>query len=223
MPQMGIHLCVGILGSNKKIFKYENIGIGFLIGNIIPDLDFLILIPLRLINRELSLLFHRSFSHSLFFILLLSIILIIYSILKHKNIVYIFLGLIIGIFTHITLDIVFWFYHVDILWPLPLTLNLYSNWSLPAYTPNIVSSFEPICYGLFLFLIRKKLNLLNNKYINMIILTLTVLSIILIPFAFILDIETFEIISYGIAISLGFISSIYYLIKFRRKFFNNEN
>jgi len=219
MSQMGIHLTTGLIGTNKKLFRKSYLGLGFLIGNIFPDLDFIFLIPLRFIDRELSLLFHRSFTHSVFLVLFILFIASLTRIL-FKNNVYLFLfGLAIGISVHILFDIFMWFSYVDFLWPLDKTISLYSNLDLPWFTPNIVSSFETACYGLFLLIFRKNYAS-QDKHLKWIVFLLILLTIIQLPFAFFVRQELFEISAYGLGITLGFSTSIYYLLKYRKALFS---
>ena len=219
MSQMGIHITTGLIGTNKKLFRKSYLGIGFLIGNIFPDLDFLLLIPLRFIDRELALLFHRSFTHSVFLVLLILFIAGLTRIVFKNDVYLLLIGLAIGISVHILFDIFMWFNYVDFLWPLDKNINLYSNLDLPWFIPNIVSSFETACYGLFLLIFRKNYAS-QDPYLKWIAFTLILLTVIQLPFAFFVRQELFEITAYGLGITLGFSTSIYYLFKYRKVLFS---
>jgi len=118
MAQFPLHIITGIYSG--ELFDADRpMKQALIIGNFAPDMDFIPLLAVYCFNPDLAKSFHRSASHTLFlpaFFLLLSFIL--YFINRKKNIIKFLIGISIGLITHILFDVLFWFDHVTLLWPL---------------------------------------------------------------------------------------------------------
>ncbi len=222
MPQLGIHLAVGLLGNRYLKKRHILLGMGFFLGNVFPDFDFLLLIPIRFVDRDLALMMHRSLTHSLIFLMLLLIFFVVFNIRKNKKVSNFILGFIIGISLHILLDIFMWFSAVDIFWPLSHDINIYRRLYIPDLIWNITSGIEPACYGIFLILLGRVVKNYNHTRMNILITILFIATLILLVFTTKLPRERFELYSYGLAITVGFLPSIYYVISFRSILFKEE-
>jgi len=216
MAQMGIHMAVGLIGARTERVRTSISGLGFLIGNIFPDIDFLLLIPFRFINRDFALQLHRSATHSIILVLLILILGFIFHIFDKQKIKMFLYGASAGILVHIFLDFFMWFNQVDFLWPLDIHLDLYKNMNIPDFIPNIVASFETACYAILLLYIQKLVSQ-DNKQIVQISIVLFFLTLIQLPFALITPAKQFEVISYGVAIIVGFSYSSFTLLRYRKE------
>ena len=149
MPQYGIHLNIGLFGvGNKRIDS--KLATGFFIGSILPDLDFILLVPLYFVNKDFAMSCHRSFSHSFLFLSILLTFLLTYKyFFKNKIATKVIYGIILGVILHILLDIFMWFAPVKLFWPNSFGINIIGNSIVPDIYWNIVSSLENFCYALF--------------------------------------------------------------------------
>ena len=134
MPQAGLHAALGyqfrrIIPPERRLFP------ALIFGAILPDLD-IVIVAIGSLFYPISLsekLFHRSFSHS-FFVLIL--VYLVFAILaewkKCPSFKSIGKGMALGILSHIILDTFFWFREIQFLWPLPLEpFNLWNFWKAP--------------------------------------------------------------------------------------------
>lgn len=172
MPPTGFHGLLGLLLASKLDQKHENAKIGLVFGSVMPDLDLLgsVLLFLLTNNKELTLAFHRSVSHSIVIITIILLInyLAIFFSDSAKSIYFPFtLGLITGMLIHVVLDM-FYFEGVTLFWPLqafgertriiPFT---YENLS-PAYNSleakvigTLDGHFELVFFIVFVYLANK--------------------------------------------------------------------
>lgn len=128
MAQLGFHGAVGALvasaaSSGKPVTRGRRAMVfGYVLGNILPDTDFFLLGPLYLVSSELGLSMHRTWSHSVLALLvgLLSTFIVSGMVKgdKKETARGMGLGIVLGMATHIALDILIWFSSVDLLWPL---------------------------------------------------------------------------------------------------------
>lgn len=136
MPQSGIHAALSFrLGQSTNIKSKLIPSIVF--GAILPDIDY-IAVALGLIYYPINLsehLFHRTFSHSFFALLIIYLIFGLISEWKNNyNIKQIGRGIVIGMLSHIVLDTLLSFKGIHLLWPLPLKEFIlwqnftFSNW-----------------------------------------------------------------------------------------------
>ncbi|MFB0534706.1 MAG: hypothetical protein ACETWR_06970, partial [Anaerolineae bacterium] len=63
------------------------------------------------------------------------------------------LGLGIGILMHILLDLLIWFNGVEILWPIPSWVNLWSHVTPPEWWSKLMMPAESLCLALFFVLL----------------------------------------------------------------------
>ena len=156
MAQAGLHAALGyslrhIIPHEKRFFP------AVILGAILPDLDILIVAAASIFYpiSQAEFLFHRSFSHSFFTII---IIYLFFSILAEWDKKPVFKsigkGLILGILSHIILDTFLWFREIQFLWPLPLEpFNFWSFWKTPDWiyrTMMVLEFFFFYWYAWFL-------------------------------------------------------------------------
>jgi membrane-bound metal-dependent hydrolase YbcI (DUF457 family) len=97
---------------------------------------------------------HRTFTHSLFFVA--AIILVFYGVArmsKRSEWGNLGLGLGIGVLMHILLDLLVWFNGVEILWPLPSWVNLWTNITPPEWWNKLMMPVENLFFVLFFLLL----------------------------------------------------------------------
>ena len=130
MPQSGIHAAFSFqIGQFAKTKNKLLPAIVF--GAILPDVDYIAVI-LGFVYYPINLsenLFHRTFSHSFFTLIIIYLIFAFISEWKKDyEIKQIGKGIVIGILSHIVLDTLFSFEGIHLLWPLPLQkFSLWSN------------------------------------------------------------------------------------------------
>lgn len=122
MPPTGFHGLLGLILASKLDQKRENTKIGLVFGSVMPDLDLLgsVLLFILTNNKELTLAFHRSVSHSIVIItiiLLINYLVTFFSDSAKSSYFPFILGLIIGMLIHVALDM-FYFEGVTLFWPL---------------------------------------------------------------------------------------------------------
>jgi membrane-bound metal-dependent hydrolase YbcI (DUF457 family) len=119
---------IGLLINKKK--KIPQLGWGLLLlGGILPDIDFL---PDWFLGTEI----HRTFTHSILFIILAFVI--TYIILNRYKLQKQAIFISIGILIHILVDMVT-MPGVQLLWPLPTWISIYGISVLKALKPVTVS------------------------------------------------------------------------------------
>ncbi|HZD58814.1 MAG TPA: metal-dependent hydrolase, partial [Anaerolineales bacterium] len=93
---------------------------------------------------------HRTYTHSLFTALAVAAVFYLVAwVAKQPRWGDLGLGLGAGILMHILLDLVVWFNGVEILWPLPSWINLWSRVAPPAWFDQLLLSAEFLFFGLF--------------------------------------------------------------------------
>jgi membrane-bound metal-dependent hydrolase YbcI (DUF457 family) len=138
MAQAGIHGLVGMV-VRKWTPKKEWLILGIVLGNMLPDMDALAVAYATLSGMDSHGL-HRTFSHSIPFILGLTLIFyLISAVTKRARIGNLGLGLGIGMLMHSLLDLVIWFRGVELFWPFYGEINFWSGYTPPAWWHN---SFE---------------------------------------------------------------------------------
>ncbi|MFX1284108.1 MAG: metal-dependent hydrolase [Promethearchaeota archaeon] len=172
MAPTGFHGLLGLWLASKLDPKHKYIRIGVAAGSVIPDLDLLgsVLIFLLTRDKELSIGFHRSVTHSLLVIFMVFVIGYIANLRfesAHTTYFSFIIGLIAGMVIHISLDM-FYFDGVTLFWPfqpigertklIPFT---YEDLS-PAYNSleakiigTLDGHFELIYYLAFVYLANK--------------------------------------------------------------------
>ena len=136
MPQIGLHAAFG--NQLLRIIPYKTrLYPAIIFGAILPDMDVIAVAIGSLfyqIHRS-EQLFHRTFSHSFFTIILIYLLFAIFAEWKkNPTLKSIGSGIVLGMLTHIVLDTFFWFREIHFLWPLPIEpFNMWKFWVLPEW------------------------------------------------------------------------------------------
>lgn len=155
MAQAGIHSIVG-LAVRKWTPSREWLMLGIVLGNPLPDADNLAVAIATITGRATEGL-HRTFTHSLFTVA--AVIVAFYIVAwatKRPRWGTLGLGLGIGILMHILLDLLIWFNGVEILWPIPSWVNLWSNVTPPEWWSKLMMPTEFLFFALFFVLLSTK-------------------------------------------------------------------
>ena len=149
MAQAGFHAAFGyqlrrIIPSERRLFP------SIIFGSILPDLD-IVVVAIGSLFYPIShseKLFHRSFSHSFFTIILMYLVFSFISEWKKQPLYKsIGKGLVLGILSHIIIDTFFWFREIQFLWPLPLhPFNFWSFWEAPDWLHRSMLVIEFFCF-----------------------------------------------------------------------------
>ena len=220
MPQMGLHLSIGLAGTCPALCKNRSLGMGFLIGSLLPDLDFALLLPLYFVDRPLALSMHRAFSHSLVFVGILILVGLLLR-LRSSSACALLLGVAVGVLLHAVLDLFLWFYPVALLWPAE-DLYVYANVEVPAVALKIVYAVECVCYALFLRLLARRLGRRPTRVESLAIWGLSAVSLVLCAVAFYVGHNQFQIVAYVPALGVAFPLCIYKLFKHRLELFPRD-
>ena len=152
MAQAGIHSMVGMV-VRKWTPDRKWLMLGIVLGNLFPDADNLAVAVATVMGKSTEGL-HRTFTHSLFFVL--AIILVFYGVAwasKRSEWGNLGLGLGVGVLMHILLDLLVWFNGVEILWPLPSWVNLWTNVTPPEWWNKLMMPVENLFFVLFFLLL----------------------------------------------------------------------
>lgn len=153
MPQNGIHAIVGIV-TRKWMPKREWLFLGVVLGSMFPDLDNLVVAYATLAKLPDPEHYHRTFTHSIFTIVAMTILFYVVAALtrnkKWKNFGFGFSG---GILMHIVVDLVLWFNGVELLWPLRFELNFWSWFVTPGWLKILLDTGEFLAFGLYFLLL----------------------------------------------------------------------
>lgn len=149
MPQNGIHAMVGI-ASRKWMPKREWLLIGVVLGNMFPDLDNLVVAYATLAKLPDPESYHRTFTHSIFTVIVVVILFYLIAALTRNEKWRIFgLGFGAGIFMHIALDLVLWFNGVELFWPIRYELNFWRWFVMPGWLKILLQTGEFLAFGLY--------------------------------------------------------------------------
>ena len=152
MAQAGIHAVVG-MAVRKVVPRRTWLILGIVLGNLLPDADNLAVAFATLTGRSTHGL-HRTFTHSLITtVILVAVFYLIAAVRKRPRWGNLGLGLGIGIVMHILLDLLIWFNGVEILWPLPLYVNLWENTAPPEWWMKLMMPVEMLFLALFFMLL----------------------------------------------------------------------
>jgi len=152
MAQAGIHSIVG-MAIRKWTPDRKWLMLGIVLGNLFPDADNLAVAVATVMGKSTEGL-HRTFTHSLFFVA--AIVIIFYGIVwasKRSEWGNLGLGLGIGVLMHILLDLLVWFNGVEILWPIPSRVNLWTNVTPPGWWDKLMMPAENLFFFLFFILL----------------------------------------------------------------------
>lgn len=156
---MGIYLAVkltrGRFSSEVEDTGSRGVfGFGFILGNLLPDVDFFLLGPIYLFNSQLGLAMHRSWSHSVLTILLFAAILWLIAGRRAERGKMLALGVGSGMLLHALADMVVWFSSVDFLWPLgwlgiKSRVDLWAWYDPPRVVSNLLGAIDYLAFAVF--------------------------------------------------------------------------
>ena len=152
MAQAGMHALVGVF-TRKSAVGRPWLFLGVILGSMFPDMDnYLVAIGTVTGVKEPGEIFHRTFTHSVFTILIMMAVFFIVGIARKedrwKNLG---VGFGIGIALHMLLDLLIWFNGVPLFWPLGAELNFWSNYQPPEMLTKILNPAELLFFGLFFY------------------------------------------------------------------------
>jgi membrane-bound metal-dependent hydrolase YbcI (DUF457 family) len=150
MAQAGLH---GLVCLPFRIWAAPRQGLmlGIILGSLLPDVDNLAVAGATLAGKSTEGL-HRTFTHSLFTAAgLIAAFYLVSLVAKRATWSNLGFGLGIGILLHVLLDLLIWFDGVEVLWPLPLWVNLWSGVSPPDWWMTLMMPLELGFFALFFF------------------------------------------------------------------------
>ena len=93
---------------------------------------------------------NKTFAHSILStVIIYLLLLIVYELKKDKSILHLANGLILGIFLHISIDILFFFEKIDLFWPLPINSIYLWDKNLPIYIYKLILALEFVFFRWF--------------------------------------------------------------------------
>ena len=122
---------------------------GFVLGSQLPDADNLAVAVVTVTKLPTERL-HRTFNPSLFTVVaVVPVFFIVAQIARQPrwNNLGIWLG--ISVLLHILLDLLIWFNGVEILWPIPSWINLWSGVTPPIWFDKLMMTAEFLFFALF--------------------------------------------------------------------------
>ena len=171
MAQNGLHGLIGTAVTRMtakqasepgRAIAAKSFAYGFVTGNVLPDIDLAALAVMYLFDAKLAMRMHRTATHSLVVIAVVTLLGVLLSTTKGGRSY--FKGLGAGMTLHSLVDIFLWFSGVDILWPLgrfglKSEINLWTNVKIPPVWNNLLGSTDflmmALFYGLLIRLARK--------------------------------------------------------------------
>lgn len=150
MAQAGMHALVGMI-IRKNTGKREWLLLGVLLGSLIPDMDNLA-VALATLAKASTEGLHRTLTHSLLFIA--AVVLLFWLVgrfTRQARWGNLGLGLGLGIFMHILLDLLIWFNGVALFWPFPIWINLWAQITPPAWFMKLMDPLEFLFFSLYLW------------------------------------------------------------------------
>ncbi|MHB8945588.1 MAG: metal-dependent hydrolase [Bacillota bacterium] len=218
MAQLGIHGIVGLYGgkaagssasggaaSAGTVKSKKDFAFGFVLGNLLPDTDFFLLVFAYLVAPKAAVTLHRSFSHSLITITILTAILVLARDRAGRPLGW---GIGLGMLTHSVLDMFVWFSAVNFLWPLnylgiPSTVNLWANFTTTPLLSNLLGAADYLAFALYFLLLRSaaKRTTASTKWLprlNFFINLNWLLTVVYGALSFFLNGTIFNIIHYAV-------------------------
>lgn len=154
MPQNGFHGLVGLATARllaRRVPSPEAFVPGVVLGSMLPDIDmYPTAIAVLMGHKELIYVIHRSATHSLLFVGVLCLGAALFARCR-----WLLLGLAVGVLTHLTLDIFFWFAAIDLFWPFGRPVDLWGEIRRVPLWLNIREAFEFAAFALFLGALRR--------------------------------------------------------------------
>jgi len=159
MAQAGIHGTVAA-AVRKYVPGKEWLMLGIVLGSIFPDMDN-IAVAVATIAKLPTHGLHRTFTHSIFTILLvIGLFYLVATFTKKTRWSTFGIGFGVGILMHVLLDLVIWFNGVEVLWPLPSWVNLWEGFQVPDWLSKFLMPAEFLFFGLFFLVLAS----LSRKY-----------------------------------------------------------
>ena len=150
MAQAGIHGLVGV-AVRRWTPTRKLLLLGIVLGNLLPDLDNLA-VAVATVTGDSTEGLHRTFTHSLFFVLALVIVFwLVGVVMKRPSLTNLGLGLASGVLMHILLDLVIWFNGVEILWPLSSWVNLWEGVTPPDWFAKLLMPLEMLFFAAYFY------------------------------------------------------------------------
>jgi membrane-bound metal-dependent hydrolase YbcI (DUF457 family) len=148
MAQAGIHSMVGV-AVRKWSPARQWLVLGIVLGSLLPDADNLA-VAIATVTGGSTEGLHRTFTHSLITAAVIVIVFqIIARLIKRPSWGNLGLGLGIGVALHALLDLLIWFDGVQILWPLPLWVNLWAGVTPPEWFSQLMMPLEMFFIALY--------------------------------------------------------------------------
>jgi membrane-bound metal-dependent hydrolase YbcI (DUF457 family) len=123
--------------------------LGIVLGSLLPDADNLAVAAATVAGLPTEGL-HRTFTHSLFTVVaVVAVFFLVAQIARQPRWNNLGIGLGIGILLHILLDLLIWFNGVEILWPIPSWINLWSGVTPPAWFDKLMMTAEFLFLAMF--------------------------------------------------------------------------
>ena len=216
MPQMGLHMCVGLAMGRSMGPKDYGFRLGLLAGSVFPDLDFIPLIPLRFVDRELAVSMHRNFTHSVLGAVVLSIVVAIVAVLTRTvSAGRLAAGMGLAMLVHATLDVFMWFSGVNLSWPWGEKYGPFQDLAIPDWLGNLTLAADAPAYILVLYYARYICGSPPRGF-RAVVGVLTAGTVVLLPLAFAMPSLQYEMVAYGFNITCGFLPVVVMLFRSRR-------
>ncbi len=149
MAQAGIHGLVGV-AARRWAPPRDWLLLGLVLGTMLPDADNIAVAVAIVAGRSTEGL-HRTFTHSLFTVVAIVVVFdVVARATGRARWRDLGLGLGAGVLTHIGLDLLVWFNGVELLWPLPVWVNLWAGYSPPEWWRLLMMPAEFLAFALFL-------------------------------------------------------------------------
>ncbi len=146
MAQAGLH---GVAGLSVRRVLPGGLTWGFVLGNVLPDADMVAMTVVYPFDLALAYRMHRTFTHSLSFVLLVVALFYLLSLRLGPFYRYLGYGLGLGVAAHIFLDLFLWFDGVELFWPLAYELDLWPWYSPPPMVFKLLRAAEFFFAGLY--------------------------------------------------------------------------
>jgi membrane-bound metal-dependent hydrolase YbcI (DUF457 family) len=224
MPHPGLHGVIA-LAARKTFSQRHWFALGLIFGSMIPDADgypqaFAIIVQ-GMDPHVAEAVFHRTFTHTLFFPLAITLIfLLIYLFKRDQNILSFGLGIGAGsAILHSLVDILGFFDGVGLLWPF-WSVNLWSNVELTDHQTQMLRSVNFLAFALYfwyLLAIAKKANT-NAEYIPRLRIYLIAQALLFVLFfmlTFVLSFTTYNTIDGAVFLFLAFPNVLWVTWKMR--------
>lgn len=152
MPQAGLHAIIGTV-TRRWITKKEWLFLGIVLGNLFPDTDNLA-VAFATLTKADSHGLHRTFTHSIFMILVALLLFSgIAALTKNRKWNTFGIGFGTGILMHILIDLILWFNGVELLWPIRYELNFWSGFVMPEWLKILLDTGEFLAFGFYFLLL----------------------------------------------------------------------